>query len=169
MTAQGMVVLPGGGIRAFTASQAAFATSGSSACIMMSPPVGVLLPLGIKSEATPQLVDFRHLPADAPSTCSIEEVAATSGGELWFHVYAWPSTAGWLTTSPAWARHRGRSPRPGRRRGLGLHWVPQSALAADLIQQPPREVEDRNQATDQGRGDLPHQRVDYPPHRCLVG
>ena len=51
------------GIRALTAAQTAFVTSGSSARIMMPPPVGgVFFALGIKPEITPQLVDFPTYP-----------------------------------------------------------------------------------------------------------
>ena len=57
----------------------------------------------------------------------------------------------------------------GRRPNTRLHRVPQSELAADLVQQPPRTAEQRNTAPDQRRRGLPHPSLDHPPRQRPVG
>ena len=71
---------------------------------------------------------------------------------------------------PPGRSHRRRgAPRRCRSTDPGLHRVPQDPLAADLVQQPPRTIEQRDPTPHQRRGDLPHPGIDHPSRRSAVG
>ena len=60
---------------------------------------------------------------------------------------------------------RRRASRPGSSRDPGVHRVPQSPLAPDLVQQPPRTAQQGDPAPHQRRRHLPHPAIDRPPRR----